>query len=217
MEYAKEDAKSDEDLHVAAEKMIRLAQHGKLTMAAYDEVFGKEHSGPDGDNDADDKAPEGNEAGESHEDESAEVNEAHEDNLAHKATEKRKEMKKELEVIEQADSLEEAAKGHKIEAYGVKGMKSNSWRKSFKSFDHLADWAEKNSADVHGVRPLEGEKWPDEKEEKKEKLNEVLTASTPVETWIKDFQESDDPKFEGKSKAERRKMALGAYYGAQKK
>lgn len=114
MEYAKEDAKSDEDLHVAAEKMIAASKSGHLTMAAYDEVFGKPHSGPDGDNDADDK--------------------------------------EESEVTED-----------------------------------------------------------------KEHLDEVLTASTPVETWIKDFIESDNPKFDGKSKEERRKMAIGAYYGAQKK
>lgn len=46
-------------------------------------------------------------------------------------------------------------KGHTIEAYGVKGMKSTSWRKSFKHADHLNDWAEKNSAEVHGMRELE--------------------------------------------------------------
>ena len=50
-----------------------------------------------------------------------------------------------------------------------------------------------------------------------EKLEETLTASTPIEKWIKDFVESDNPKFDGKSKEERRKMAIGAYYGAQKK
>lgn len=108
MEFAKEDAKTDQEMHVAAEKMVELAKAGTLTMAAYDEVFGKPHAGPDGDNDADDQ--------------------------------------------------------------GVK----------------------------------------------EEKLEEVLTADTPIETWIKDFQDSDNPKFEGKSKEERRKMAIGAYYGAQK-
>lgn len=46
-------------------------------------------------------------------------------------------------------------------------------------------------------------------------LSEVLTKSTPIEQWITDFIESDDPKFKGKSKEERRKMAIGAFYGKQ--
>jgi len=47
-------------------------------------------------------------------------------------------------------------------------------------------------------------------------LDEVLKASDPVGKWIDDFIHSDNPKFAGKTKEERRKMALGAYYGAQK-
>jgi hypothetical protein len=47
-------------------------------------------------------------------------------------------------------------------------------------------------------------------------LTEVLKASDPVGKWIDDFVNSDNSKFDGKSKEERRKMALGAYYAAQK-
>ena len=47
-------------------------------------------------------------------------------------------------------------------------------------------------------------------------LNEVLKKSDPASKWIKDFVDSDNPKFKGKTKAERTKMALGAYYGAQR-
>lgn len=43
-----------------------------------------------------------------------------------------------------------------------------------------------------------------------------LTPDTPIDTWIKDFEDSDNPKFAGKSKEERRKMAIGAFYGAKK-
>lgn len=39
-----------------------------------------------------------------------------------------------------------------------------------------------------------------------------ITKSTSAGEIIKDFQDSDDPKFAGKSKEERRRMALGAYY-----
>lgn len=45
-----------------------------------------------------------------------------------------------------------------------------------------------------------------------EQLDEVLTKKTPASDVISDFVHSDNPKFEGKSKKERIKMALGAYY-----
>ena len=50
----------------------------------------------------------------------------------------------------------------------------------------------------------------------KENIFEVLTASTPIKKWIDDFIASDDPRFEGKSKEERRQMAIGAYYGKRR-
>lgn len=48
-----------------------------------------------------------------------------------------------------------------------------------------------------------------------EQLEEVLKKSQPAGEWIKDFVHSKDPKFAGKSKKERMKMALGAYYAKQ--
>jgi hypothetical protein len=46
-----------------------------------------------------------------------------------------------------------------------------------------------------------------------ETINEKLTKKMKVSDVISDFVHSDDPKFKGKSKKERQKMALGAYYG----
>jgi len=43
----------------------------------------------------------------------------------------------------------------KVEAYGVKGMKSTPWRKTFKSLEALNAWVEKTGAEVHAVRILE--------------------------------------------------------------
>ena len=40
----------------------------------------------------------------------------------------------------------------RVEAYGVKGMKSLPWRKSFASVEALQAWADKHSAEVHGIR-----------------------------------------------------------------
>lgn len=50
----------------------------------------------------------------------------------------------------------------------------------------------------------------------KETVNEVLTIKTPIKQWIEDFIASDDPRFAGKSKEERRQMAIGAYYGKKR-
>lgn len=44
-------------------------------------------------------------------------------------------------------------------------------------------------------------------------MTEKLTKKMTSGEVISDFVHSDDPKFKGKSKAERTKMALGAYYG----
>jgi hypothetical protein len=49
-----------------------------------------------------------------------------------------------------------------------------------------------------------------------QEINEVLSKDASAGDWIHDFVHSDNPKFAGKSTAERKKMALGAYYGAQK-
>lgn len=47
-------------------------------------------------------------------------------------------------------------------------------------------------------------------------LMEKLTAADPTGKWISDFVKSDNPKFAGKSKKERIRMALGASYAAQR-
>ena len=43
-----------------------------------------------------------------------------------------------------------------------------------------------------------------------------LGPSATIEDWIHDFVHSKNPKFDGKSKEERNKMAQGAFYGKQK-
>jgi type II secretory pathway component PulM len=41
-----------------------------------------------------------------------------------------------------------------IQAYGVKGMKSTPWQKTFKSVEALNAWVEKNGAEVYGIREI---------------------------------------------------------------
>ena len=47
---------------------------------------------------------------------------------------------------------------------------------------------------------------------REETVNEVITSKTSISDIIHDFIHSDNPKFAGKSKEERKRMALGAYY-----
>ena len=48
-----------------------------------------------------------------------------------------------------------------------------------------------------------------------QRLDELLSKDHPASKWIHDFVKSDNPRFAGKSKKERIKMALGAYYAKQ--
>jgi len=47
-------------------------------------------------------------------------------------------------------------------------------------------------------------------------IEEKLTAADPASKWIHDFVHSDNPKFAGKSKEERIRMALGAKYASKR-
>ena len=47
------------------------------------------------------------------------------------------------------------------------------------------------------------------------KLAEKLTVADGVEAWIKDFQASNAPQFQGKSKEKRKEMALAAFRAAE--
>lgn len=67
-------------------------------------------------------------------------------------------------------------------------------------------WARKACGTSHDM------KHPDEEDETAKKLGVGATASD----YIHDFVNSDNPRFKGKSKKERIRMALGAYYGSNK-
>jgi hypothetical protein len=45
----------------------------------------------------------------------------------------------------------------RIEAYGVKGMKSRPWRRTFKDADALMTWGEKNDAQFYAQRFVDGQ------------------------------------------------------------
>jgi len=56
----------------------------------------------------------------------------------------------------------------------------------------------------------------DERNEETEYVSEKLKPSDDVSKWIEDFYQSDAPQFEGKSKEERREMAVAAWLDARR-
>jgi hypothetical protein len=47
-------------------------------------------------------------------------------------------------------------------------------------------------------------------------ISEVLTAKTPMGTYVKDFQKSNAPQFKGRSPEKRRVMAIAAKLSAER-
>jgi len=66
-------------------------------------------------------------------------------------------LKSHIDAYTKKDGTTVKAHETRIEAHGVKGMKSTPWRKEFKSEKHLADWMTKQdgNAELHGVREME--------------------------------------------------------------
>lgn len=77
-----------------------------------------------------------------------------------------------------------------------------------KAFAALNQYKDKNNtARIVTKKPMK---------EDAEQVDEVLTKKTPIGTWISDFVHSKNPKFAGKSKKERMKQAMAAYYSKQR-
>lgn len=97
---------------------------------------------------------------------------------------KRKEFKQ-LVGKKTNESLDEAT-DHTVEAHGIKGTKGTPWRKTFKSHEHLQDWAEKNdSIEIHGTRELEVAK-----KKTNESLDEArMTAAMKLQKAFQSEQE----------------------------
>lgn len=68
-------------------------------------------------------------------------------------------LKSHIEAYTRKDGSVVKAHETRVEAHGVKGMKSTPWRKTFKSEKHFDDWMESQdgNAEVHGFRKLEAD------------------------------------------------------------
>ena len=84
--------------------------------------------------------------------------------------------------------------------------------------ENLPEWvqAKITKAEDYITTSLDYLKSTDELEEEFS-LDEALSKNSTAYNWIHDFVHSDNPKFDGKSKAQRMQMALAAYYAMQKR
>lgn len=110
---------------------------------------------------------------------------------------------------------EKSDKRHKIYWGRIEKVRKNETdvtraqqRISSKGKDIKKPLASKTMVDNAGVRKTETRR-PGLEENY---IFEVITSKTSVSDIIHDFVHSDNPKFAGKSKEERKRMALGAYY-----
>ncbi len=118
-------------------------------------------------------------------------------------------------------------KNGKIDAHDFKLLRKEENEQSNESFDfNRAALAKQRLMNLKGKKTRgaaianlmrsAGLKEEEMEETDLDQLDEVLSKDATASDWIHDFVHSDNPKFEGKSKAERIKMALGAYYGKAK-
>ena len=137
--------------------------------------------------------------------------------------EKEKEVKEELKGNQHKIDKN---KNNKIDAHDFKLLR----KEELKGDQHKIDANKNNKIDAHDFQLLRGKKKVkedtfvgklfnslSESEEIRRAINEVMKKDDSAGDWISDFLHSDNPKFDGKSKAERKKMALAAYYAMKKR
>ena len=137
--------------------------------------------------------------------------------------EKEKEVKEELKGNQHKIDKN---KNNKIDAEDFKMLR----KEELKGDQHKIDANKNNKIDAHDFQLLRGKKKVkedtfvgklfnslSESEEIRRAINEVMKKDDSAGDWISDFLHSDNPKFDGKSKAERKKMALAAYYAMKKR
>ena len=107
-------------------------------------------------------------------------------------------------------------------ASGVKTMspkkapydKEKTAKKIGAAMDKATDAVQKGRAERATARAIAKMKYG--MKEEVEQMDEVLKVSSGAGAWIKDFQDSDNPKFAGKSKEQRKQQALAAFYAAKR-
>jgi len=142
---------------------------------------------------------------------------------------KQKEEPEEKEVKEELKGNQhkiDKNKNNKIDAEDFKMLR----KEELKGNQHKIDANKNNKIDAHDFQLLRGKKKVKEdtfagkllnslaeSEEIQKEINEVMKKDATASDWINDFLHTDNPKFDGKSKAERKNMALAAYYSMKKR
>ena len=132
-----------------------------------------------------------------------------------KVTESSKEEVTEAQQLDEANwEKEKTATGVKVygSSYGNSAKAKKDQTKS--AVDTLKGPKDKEVKEGYFSKQLVQSISEEEKIEKQ--INEVLSKDASAGAWIHDFVHSDNPKFSGKSKAKRKKMALAAYYAKQR-
>lgn len=128
-------------------------------------------------------------------------------------------QKKEMDVDDDEDIDEKDLKAlrrkklNKEEVEELEELSKNALRKYIGK--NVASTMYTNSDDIPKNRK-KGLKTAYNKLNKESYIEEKLSVEDGVKAWIDDFISSDDPRFEGKSKEERRQQAIAAYYSAKK-
>lgn len=119
-----------------------------------------------------------------------------------------------LKNISEAEGLEgwQQAKITKASDYISSVYHNLDYSMKFDGAGELGEGKYKSDAQRKAVHAAKAKKESVYKKKMHENLSEKLTKSMSAGDIIADFQSSDDPKFKGKSKEERKQMALGAYY-----
>lgn len=121
-----------------------------------------------------------------------------------------------------ADSPEDALK-KTMKAFGISSFNKSDYMKNASAIAEKYTKPTQAEIDKDRKKDQSGKSKPsmDSKSLKKrlyntEDLDEKLEVSDGLDMWIKDFQASDAPQFEGKDKEERRNMAIAAYLAAKR-
>lgn len=102
-------------------------------------------------------------------------------------------LKSHIDAYTRKDGVVVKAHEKRIEAHGVKGMKSTPWRKTFKSQKHFEEWQDKDggNSEVHGFRELEHDE-PDTNGKFGKSPKKIDLKSHPM------WSQSDHDYFKGK-------------------
>ena len=121
--------------------------------------------------------------------------------------------------VKQTSGMDKGSYKHPKTGETLTSLRGDSFGHSRKDGSTVASFKHKDTLEKHlashGYKKTTNESVELEElteEEIDSQIQEVLSKDASAGEWISDFVNSDNPKFEGKSKEKRKQMALAAYY-----